>query len=109
MSMSKYRKEFSIALWTNAFSKYALIKNLASQPENTVIGLVRNVHDTKARLSADGIMNVHVVQVTSIVDGPSLSQAAKAVEAIVGDAGLDYLINNAAYVSEVTGYTTLLD
>ncbi|KAK2760404.1 hypothetical protein FQN54_002474 [Arachnomyces sp. PD_36] len=88
---------------------YGLLKNLASNPDNIVFGLVRNAQAARDRLAVDGITNVHVVQVTSITDSTSLSQAAQEVETIVGDSGLDCLINNAAYVSEVTAYTSLSD
>lgn len=110
MSAPKLSKRTLEMIVTNvSFPKYAFVKNLASNPENTVIGLVRNAQAARDRFDADGVANVHIVQVTSITDGPSLAQAAKEVESIVGDAGLDYLINNAAYISEVTGFKSLSD
>ncbi|KAM0520742.1 hypothetical protein ACHAPE_003140 [Trichoderma viride] len=87
---------------------YALVKVLASNPLNTVIGLVRDATATRARLDADGVHNVHVV-VADIRDGTAVRKAAEETKRFLGGAGLDVLINNAAYVSEITVLTTLKD
>jgi hypothetical protein len=42
--------------------KYAFLQNLAKNPENTVIGLVRSPASLEAKLKKDGITNVHVLQ-----------------------------------------------
>ncbi|EHK47114.1 hypothetical protein TRIATDRAFT_272904 [Trichoderma atroviride IMI 206040] len=74
---------------------YALVKVLASNPLNTVIGLVRDPTVTRARLDADGIFNVHVVA-ADISDGTAVRNAAEETKRFLGGAGLDVLINNAA-------------
>ncbi|PON20608.1 hypothetical protein TGAM01_v210566 [Trichoderma gamsii] len=74
---------------------YALVKVLASNPLNTVIGLVRDATATRARLDADGVLNVHVV-VADICDDTALRKAAEETKRLLGGAGLDVLINNAA-------------
>ncbi|KAK0609188.1 Short chain dehydrogenase gsfK [Lasiodiplodia hormozganensis] len=80
---------------------YGFITSLASSPNNTVLGLVRNKKATQDRLAADGITNVHLIE-ADITDEPALKRAAEEVKAILGHHGLDILINNAAYVSETT-------
>ncbi|UKZ69226.1 uncharacterized protein TrAtP1_010236 [Trichoderma atroviride] len=87
---------------------YALVKVLASNPLNTVIGLVRDPTVTRARLDADGIFNVHVVA-ADISDGTAVRNAAEETKRFLGGAGLDVLINNAAYVSVTTALTSLKD
>lgn len=78
-----------------------MIKVLASDPLNKVIGLVRDATATRARLSADNISNVHIVA-ADITDDKALKEAAEETKRFLGDAGLDILINNAAYVSKAT-------
>lgn len=78
-----------------------MIKVLASDPVNKVIGLVRDAAATRARLSADNVSNVHIVA-ADITDDKALREAAEEAKSFLGDAGLDVLINNAAYVSKAT-------
>ncbi|KFY37273.1 hypothetical protein V494_04854 [Pseudogymnoascus sp. VKM F-4513 (FW-928)] len=74
---------------------YAFIKQLASDPANTVVGIVRDVAATEKKLTEDGIKNVKVYK-ADITDLPALKAAAADVQATVG--GIDYLIANAAFV-----------
>ena len=76
---------------------YGWVKHLSSDPQNVVIGLVRNKAATEKALSEDKITNVHVV-VADITDAEALEAAAKEVASITGGS-LDILINNAALVS----------
>ncbi|KAB2573318.1 Fluoren-9-ol dehydrogenase [Lasiodiplodia theobromae] len=87
---------------------YGFITSLASNPDNTVLGLVRNKKATQDRLAADGITNVHLIE-ADITDEPALKRAADEAKAILGHHGLDILINNAAYVSETTALKSLKD
>ncbi|KAK4061451.1 hypothetical protein Trihar35433_9778 [Trichoderma harzianum] len=80
---------------------YGMIKVLASDPLNKVIGLVRDATATRARLSADNVSNVHIVA-ADITDDKALREAAEETKRFLGDAALDVLINNAAYVSKAT-------
>jgi hypothetical protein len=50
------------AKFTNLRLQAAFVKNLASNPENTVIGLVRNVADTEARIAEWKTSNIHIIQ-----------------------------------------------
>ena len=63
------------------------------------------------RLAADGMSHVHLVA-ADITDRDALKEAAQVVNGILqkaGLVGLDILVNNAAYMSESTGLTTLAD
>lgn len=86
---------------------YAFVQHLAAIPGNTVIGLARNKDSTLKRLEKDGISNVSIVQ-GDITDRPSLKTAFTEISTIT-NGSLDYLINNAALVSERTAYKTLVD
>ncbi|KAE9963721.1 hypothetical protein EG328_011113 [Venturia inaequalis] len=86
---------------------YAFIKKLASDPSNTVIGLVRNKEATLTRLQKDNISSIHILQ-ADIEDSPALQTAASQVSKITGGS-LDVLINNAAYVSEESNFTTIAE
>jgi len=88
-------------------TQYAFIKKLASKPSNTVIGLVRNKEATLARLAKDNLSNIHIFE-ADIVDYLALQKAAEEVSKITGGA-LDVLINNAAYVSEESNFTTIAE
>ncbi|KAF4541558.1 uncharacterized protein LTHEOB_8553 [Lasiodiplodia theobromae] len=87
---------------------YGFIQCLASNPDNTVLGLVRNKTATQDRLAADGITNVHLIE-ADITDEPALKRAAEEAKAILSHHGLDVLINNAAYVSETTALKSFQD
>jgi hypothetical protein len=87
--------------------QYAFIQKLASNPSNVVIGLVRNKEATLTRLAKDKLQNVHVFE-ADIVGYPALQKAADEVSKITGG-GLDVLINNAAYVSEESIFSTIAE
>ena len=86
------------------------MKVLAADPRNIVLGLVRNTKAAKDLLVADRIdsSNVHILQ-GDIINLSDLKKAAVEASTILGDVGLDVLINNAAYVSEATVLRTLAD
>jgi len=86
---------------------YNFVQHLAAIPGNTVIGLARNKNATLKRLEKDGISNVSIVQ-GDITDRPSLKTAFAEISKLT-NGSLDYLINNAALVSERTAFKTLID
>jgi NAD(P)-dependent dehydrogenase (short-subunit alcohol dehydrogenase family) len=86
---------------------YAFAQHLATIPGNTVIGLVRNKAATLQRLEKDSITNISIVQ-ADITDRPSLQTALAEISTLT-HGSLDYLINNAALVSERSASKTLLD
>ncbi|TAQ90953.1 hypothetical protein B7494_g712 [Chlorociboria aeruginascens] len=84
---------------------YSFITYLAQTSSNIVIGLSRNKVATEEKLREDGITNVHILQ-ADVGDLDSLKKAAEATVKITGGK-LDILINNAAYVSLVSAFTTI--
>lgn len=86
---------------------YAWLKLLASNPNNTVIGMVRNKEATEQRLASDWITNVHLV-VADITNLGALQLAAQLVSRITGGS-LDVLINNAALLSQTSRSKTIVD
>ncbi|KAJ9635264.1 hypothetical protein H2204_005824 [Knufia peltigerae] len=80
---------------------YGFVRQIVRQdPNNLVVGLVRDKASADAKLRSDGLKNVHFVQ-GDIADYASLVKAREAVSSITGGK-LDYLINNAALVSRET-------
>ncbi|KAL3494419.1 NAD(P)-binding protein [Aspergillus germanicus] len=86
---------------------FEFIRQLAANPENIVIGLVRNKVSPEAKAKAQGLTSVHFVE-AQYTDLASLKAAAEVVKGITGGS-LNYLINNAASVSEVTELRNLGD
>lgn len=86
----------------------ALVKVLAADPANIVLGLARDRNAAEGRLAKENIFGVHILA-ADITDGHALTSTADEAKAILGDAGLDVLINNAAYVSQLTALTSLHD
>ncbi|KAK8123160.1 hypothetical protein PG984_011830 [Apiospora sp. TS-2023a] len=77
---------------------FAFIKVLASDPANTVIGLARDKKATEDRLEEEGVTNVHILA-ADVTDETALRKAAAVAGRLLGDQGLDVLINNAGYTS----------
>ncbi|KAK4503182.1 hypothetical protein PRZ48_006610 [Zasmidium cellare] len=86
---------------------YAFLKQLAADPDNIIIGMVRNKGAAAQKLKNDGVSNVHLVD----GDITSLRELSSAVEEVarITNGSLDVLVNNAAYVSDKTRAKTLLD
>ncbi|KAL2854590.1 hypothetical protein BJX68DRAFT_253877 [Aspergillus pseudodeflectus] len=78
---------------------WAFLSNLSSNPDNTVIALVRNKAGTEKRISEElsGRTNIHVVY--SDLDDYNSLEAAAAETAKITGGSLDYLIANAAYLT----------
>jgi len=86
---------------------YEFIRQLSSNSANTVIGLVRNKAATEDRIAKDGIKNITILE-ADITNFDAQKAAAAKVSELTGGS-LDYLINNAAYVSELSGLKSLAD
>ncbi|KAL5336822.1 NAD(P)-binding protein [Aspergillus crustosus] len=76
-----------------------------ADPENIVIGLVRDKAAAEKRFRREGLSNVHAVE-AQYTDLASLKKAAEEVKRITGG-GLNWLINNAAILGEATGFKGL--
>ncbi|KAI9797714.1 MAG: hypothetical protein M1833_005375 [Piccolia ochrophora] len=92
---------------TKQLGNYEFIRQFASNPSNTVIGTVRDKKATEKKLAADGIKNVTLFE-ADITDLPALKKVAAETAELTGGS-LDYLINNAGYISDVSAYKTLAD
>jgi len=86
---------------------YAFVKHLASIEGNTVIGLARNKASAEERLAKDGLKNVHIIS-ADITNAKAIQAAADETAEITGGS-LDILINNAAYVSRQSAWSTVAD
>ena len=76
-----------------------MTRQLLESPSNTVISTARNpakATDLKA-LADTAKGTLHVVQL-EIADYDSIRKCADEVKQILGDRGIDYLVNNAAIV-----------
>lgn len=88
---------------TNLFhlSQFEFVKQISQDPNNLVIGLVRDKATTEKKLSAElGVArdNIHILT-GDLTNHASLKQAALDTASIVGSRGVDYLVANAAYPS----------
>ncbi|KAJ5971881.1 Short-chain dehydrogenase/reductase SDR [Penicillium vulpinum] len=86
---------------------FEFVRHLAQNPNNTVIGLVRNKVAADSKAKEEGLHNVHMVE-AQYTNLASLKKAAEVVNDITLG-GLDYLVNNAAVVSHVSEFKTLGD
>lgn len=77
-----------------------LTKQLLQSPSNLVLASCRNPAkaDALQALTASSAGRLHVLPL-NVNDANSIESAAQAAEKIVGDKGIDYLINNAGAVS----------
>ncbi|KAK0619548.1 hypothetical protein B0T14DRAFT_430854 [Immersiella caudata] len=79
---------------------YEFVRQYSADPQNTVIGIVRNKSATDAKIAADADLstrtNIHILE-ADITSYPALSAAAKATSKITGGS-LDVLIGNAGIV-----------
>lgn len=86
---------------------YAFVTYFASLPDTTVIGIARNTKATESRLKKDNVKNVTLLS-ADITDYKALQKAAEETSKITGGS-IDLLINNAAIVSDVSRWRTLVD
>jgi NAD(P)-dependent dehydrogenase (short-subunit alcohol dehydrogenase family) len=82
-----------------------MVKQLSANPNNTVIGLVRDKAAVQKKVAAEigDRPNIHILH-GDLDDQSSLEQSAAETAKIVGDRGLDYLVANAAYLPLMDGF-----
>jgi len=85
----------------------AWLQFLSKDPNNTVIGLVRDVKKTKQTLVEEKIENVHIFR-GDMADKKSLEAAATSAAEVL-PSGLDVIIINGVYVTEQTNKMTVSD
>lgn len=78
---------------------FEFLRQLSSDTNNTVIGLVRKKTTTEASIAKEfpGRKNIHIIQ-ADVIDSEALKKAAAETASITGGS-LDYLIGNAASLS----------
>ncbi|RDA83519.1 hypothetical protein CP532_4156 [Ophiocordyceps camponoti-leonardi (nom. inval.)] len=84
--------------------QFEFLRQLSSDPSNTVIGIVRDKATTDKKISEelDRRSNIHVLQ-ADLLDYAAIENAAKCSAKITGGS-LDYLVANAGYVSHWDAY-----
>ncbi|CAF9909978.1 MAG: hypothetical protein HETSPECPRED_009572 [Heterodermia speciosa] len=89
---------------------FALLKSISEDPQNLVVGLVRNTAATEQKIAAElgKRSNVHILH-GDLTNYASLKQAAADTAQIVGDRGIDYLVGNAGFPSHFDAYSPLGD
>ncbi|CDO69106.1 hypothetical protein BN946_scf185042.g8 [Trametes cinnabarina] len=85
---------------------FELVRQLVASPENLVVAACRNPAKATAlnNLKALAKGTLHVVQI-DVSDFDSIRASAKQLEPILGELGLDYLVNNAGVLYPDTAFT----
>ena len=86
---------------------YQFLKHFSADPSNKVIGIVRTPANVEEQIRKDNLQNVTILS-ADLTDYSSLLAAAEAAKRITGGV-VDYLWNNAGYVSPVTDNTFFTD
>ncbi|KAI2618207.1 NAD(P)-binding protein [Hypoxylon sp. NC1633] len=83
---------------------FEFLRQISSDPKNTVIGIVRDKPTTDKRVAEElkGRSNIHILK-ADVTDYDALKKAAEESAAILGGS-LDYLLANAGYVSNFDAY-----
>ncbi|KAI1158237.1 NAD(P)-binding protein [Nemania serpens] len=82
---------------------FEFLRQLSEDPKNVVVGLVRNKTSTDKKVLAElNRSNIHIVQ-ADLADYDSLKASLDVVAPIV-NGSLDYIIANAALISQWSGY-----
>jgi NAD(P)-dependent dehydrogenase (short-subunit alcohol dehydrogenase family) len=85
--------------------QFEFVKQLSENPQNLVLGLVRDKAATEKKVAAElnDRTNVHIVY-GDLSRHASLKQAAADSAKIVGERGIDYLVANGAYLPLFDAY-----
>ncbi|KAK8133319.1 hypothetical protein PG999_001492 [Apiospora kogelbergensis] len=88
---------------------YEFLRQISSDPNNTVIGTVRNKAETSKKVSEDADLkdrsNIHLLE-AELTNYEALKRAAEDTAKITGGS-LDYLVASAAYVSQFDAYDSI--
>ncbi|KAF2263172.1 NAD(P)-binding protein [Lojkania enalia] len=77
---------------------YQFLKTLSRDPSNIIIGTARNVGPIQAKVTADKLTNVHIIEAD--LDSPSSLHAAAGQTSKITGGAADYLIVNGAYLND---------
>ncbi|KAI8945237.1 NAD(P)-binding protein [Xylaria longipes] len=82
---------------------FEFLRQLSEDPNNVVVGLVRDKATTDKKVAAEiNRPNIHIVQ-ADLMDYDSLKKTVDVVDPIV-NGSLDYIIANAGYISNWSGF-----
>ncbi|KAL6806256.1 hypothetical protein GGI42DRAFT_367049 [Trichoderma sp. SZMC 28013] len=81
---------------------YEWLRHLSRDPENTIVGLVRNPDAVEAKLAYDSIRNVNIIK-ADLTDHKSLSAAVAKTADLTGGS-VDYLIINGVHQDPVADF-----
>lgn len=86
--------------------QYEFLTQYSADPNNTVIGIVRNKATTEKKLAEDPVLqgrsNIHILE-ADVTDYSALQRTVTETAAITGGS-LDYIIANAAFLPLFDGY-----
>ncbi|KAI0325666.1 NAD-P-binding protein [Cubamyces sp. BRFM 1775] len=85
---------------------FELVRQLLASPENLVVAACRNPTTATAlrHLQEHARGTLHIIHM-DVSDFDSVRASAKSLEPILGEVGLDYLINNAGIATRDTSFT----
>ncbi|RDW56865.1 hypothetical protein BP5796_12932 [Coleophoma crateriformis] len=84
---------------------FEFLRQISADPNNTVVGLVRDKATTDKKVAELNRQNIHIVQ-ADLTDYDSLKKSVDEVSPIVNGA-LGYVIANAGYISSWSAYDPL--
>ncbi|RDW56539.1 hypothetical protein BP6252_14110 [Coleophoma cylindrospora] len=84
---------------------FEFLRQISADPNNTVVGLVRDKATTDKKVAELNRQNIHIIQ-ADLTDYDSLKKSVDEVSPIVNGA-LDYVIANAGFISSWSAYDPL--
>jgi NAD(P)-dependent dehydrogenase (short-subunit alcohol dehydrogenase family) len=99
--------QYFISFLADSF-QYELVKQISANPNNLVVGLVRDKAATERKLKAElgARSNVHILH-GDLASCITLNEAAVTTAHIIGERGIDYLVANGAYASQFDAYDAI--
>ncbi|KAF7505277.1 hypothetical protein GJ744_001064 [Endocarpon pusillum] len=87
---------------------FALLKSISEDPQNLVVGLVRNKAAAEQKVATElgKRSNVHIIH-GDLTNYASLKQAAAETAENVGERGIDYLVGNAGLPAQFDAYSPI--
>ncbi|KAL8942494.1 MAG: hypothetical protein Q9216_001638 [Gyalolechia sp. 2 TL-2023] len=87
---------------------FGFLKSISEDPQNLVVGLVRNKPATEQKVASElgKRSNVYIVH-GDLTKYDTLKKAAAETDKIVGDRGIDYLVGNAGFPAQFDAYSPI--
>ncbi|KAI0659978.1 NAD-P-binding protein [Cubamyces menziesii] len=95
---------------TNRGIGFGIVQQLIASPSNVVLATCRNPTQATAlaQLAETAGGRLHIIQL-DVSDDTSVRRSVEQVSSIVGESGIDYLINNAGMIEEVWTVPSTMD